>query len=204
MRLGAVARFPAPSPPPKGTVSATLTESRRAARHRRALGYWAVLLSLTLSLWVGAQVVPHDWVHRPALFVHLASVIVGLGSAVLLEMSGLLWMLRRTQLEDLRRVGRTVSAMAWLGIAGLFFSGAFLQPDLTNPLTDLKMLAVLVAAMNGVAMTRLTDELARLPGRVRFSMLPARLRLWCVWSAIVSQVGWWTAVLIGMLNTASG
>jgi hypothetical protein len=185
-------------------VSATLTENRRAARHRRAVGYWTVLLSLALSLWIGSQVVPHDWVHRPALFVHLASVIVGLGSAVLLEMSGLLWMLRRTQLEDLRRVERTVSGLAWLGIAGLLFSGAFLQPDLTNPLTDLKMAAVLLAAMNGVAMTRLTDELRRLPAGVRFSMLPGRLRAWCVWSAVVSQAGWWTAVLIGMLNTASG
>jgi len=35
-------------------------------------------------------------------------------------------------------------------------------------------------------------------------MLPGRLRAWCVWSAVVSQFGWWTAVLIGMLNTASG
>jgi hypothetical protein len=65
------------------------------------------------------------------------------------------------------------------------------------------MIAVLVAAMNGVAMTRLTDQLDRLPGRVRFSALPSRLRLWCIWSAIVSQSAWWTAVLIGMLNTAS-
>ena len=92
---------------------------------------------------------------------------------------------------------------AWLGIVGLFATGAFLQPDLAQPLTAIKMIAVLVAAMNGVAMTRLTDQLDRLPGTVRFSALPARLRLWCVWSAVVSQTAWWTAVLIGMLNTAS-
>lgn len=181
-----------------------LTERRRVARHRRALGYWCVLLALTLSLWIGSTVVPQEWLHTPALFGHLASVIVGLGSAVLLEMSGLLWMLRRSTLDDLRRVERTVSALAWLGIAGLLATGAFLQPDVTQPLTALKMLAVLIAAMNGVAMTRLTDELARLPGHVRFSMLPRRLQTWCVWSAVVSQTGWWTAVLIGMLNTASG
>lgn len=180
-----------------------LAERRRAARHGRAVAYWWVLIAWLLSLWIGTTIVPLEWVHRPALFGHLASVIVGLGSAVLLEMSGLLWMLRRTSLDDLRRVEGTVTGLAWLGIAGLLATGAFLQPDLSNPLTAIKMIAVLVAAMNGVAMTRLTAELGRLPGRVRFSMIPRKLQLWCVWSAVVSQTAWWTAVLIGMLNTAS-
>ena len=93
--------------------------------------------------------------------------------------------------------------MAWLGILGLFASGAFLEPNLADPLTVVKMLAVLVVAMNGVAMTRLTAELGRLPARARFAAIPRSLRMWCVWSAVVSQVGWWTAVILGMLNTAS-
>ena len=180
-----------------------LAESRRIARHRRALGYWGVLLAMLISLWIGTTVVPPEWLHAPALFGHLASVIVGLGAAVLLEVNGLLWMLRRTGLDDLRRVERTVSGLAWLGIAGLVATGAFLQPDLGQPLTAIKMMAVLVAAMNGVGMTRLTDELSRLPAGVRFAALPGRLQAWCVWSAVVSQSAWWTAVLIGMLNSAS-
>ena len=53
------------------------------------------------------------------------------------------------------------------------------------------------------ALDELVGELARLPGRVRFAALPRRLRLWCVWSALVSQAGWWTAVLIGMLSARS-
>ena len=180
-----------------------LAERRRVARHRRAVAYWCVLIAWLVSLWIGTSVVPPEWLHAPALFGHLASVIVGLGSAVLLEMSGLLWTIRRADLDDLRRVERTVSGLAWLGIAGLLATGAFLQPDLGQPLTAIKMIAVLIAAMNGVGMTRLTDELARLPGRVRYAALPRRLQLWCVWSAVVSQSAWWTAVLIGMLNTAS-
>ncbi|HEY9306953.1 MAG TPA: hypothetical protein VIP82_04030 [Microbacterium sp.] len=180
-----------------------LAERRRVARHRRAVGYWGVVLAMLISLWIGTTVVPPAWLHAPALFGHLASVIVGLGAAVLLEMSGLLWMLRRAGLDDLRRVERTVSVLAWLGIVGLLATGAFLQPDLGQPLTAIKMIAVLVAAMNGVGMTRLTDELARLPSGVRFAALPRKLQAWCVWSAVVSQSAWWTAVLIGMLNTAS-
>ena len=180
-----------------------LTERRRTARHRRALAYWGVMLSLSLSLWVGAAVVPADWLHFSMLFVHLASIIVGLGAAVFLEFNGLLWMIGRRSLADLRHTEQSVWALAWLGILGLFFSGAFLEPNLEDPLTVIKMTAVLVVAMNGVAMTRLTADLARLPPTVPFRRVPRRVQLWCVWSALVSQAAWWTAVIIGMLNTAT-
>ena len=179
-----------------------LTELRRAARHRRALAYWGVMLGLCLSLWLGVSGTPPEWLRMGMLFIHLASIIIGLGATVLLEVNGLLWTVGRESLDGVRRTERSVSALAWVGIIGLFASGAFLAPDLTNPLTVVKMTAVLVVAMNGVAMTRLTAELRRLPPRVRFPTLPLRLRMWCLWSGLVSQAGWWTAVLIGMLNTA--
>ena len=140
-----------------------LTERRRAARHGRALAYWGVMLALYVSLWLGASLMPADWVHISMLFVHLASIIVGLGAAVFLEFNGFLWTIGRSTLVDLRRTEQSVSALAWLGILGLFFSGAFLEPNLEDPLTVIKMTAVLVVAMNGVAMTRLTADLARLP-----------------------------------------
>ena len=179
-----------------------LVERRRAARHRRALAYWGVMLALALSLWVGASLAPPEWVRIPMLFAHLASIIIGLGAAVFLEFNGFLWTIGRHTIVDLRHTERSVSALAWIGILGLFASGAFLQPNLEDPLTALKMAAVLVVAMNGVAMTRLTGELNRLPAGARFRSIPRRMQLWCIWSALVSQVGWWTAVIIGMLNTA--
>ena len=179
-----------------------LAERRRTARHRRALAYWGVILALYLSLWLGASLVPPYWVHVTMLFAHLASIIIGLGAAVFLEFNGALWMIGRRTLADVRQAERSVSALAWIGILGLFGSGAFLEPDLEDPLTVIKMFAVLVVAMNGVAMTRLTADLARLPASVPFARVPRRMQLWCVWSAAVSQLGWWTAVIIGMVNTA--
>lgn len=179
-----------------------LAELRRAARHRRALAYWGVILGLCLSLWLGVSGEPPEWLRMGMLFVHLASIIVGLGAAVLLEVNGLSWTVGRESLDSVRRTERSVSALAWVGIIGLFASGAFLAPNLGDPLTVTKMTAVLVVAMNGVAMTRMTAELRRLPPRVRFATLPLRLRMWCIWSGLVSQAGWWTAVIIGMLNTA--
>lgn len=181
-----------------------LIERHRRSRHRRAVGYWCVLIAMYVSLALGTTLRPPDWVHYGALFVHLGSVIVGLGAAVLLEFHGMQWARGRETLDDLRRIERSVTGLAWLGIAGLLASGAFLEPNLADPLTDVKMLAVLIVAMNGVAMTRLTGELARLPGSVAFARLPRRFQTWCVWSATVSQAGWWTAVIIGMLNTSSG
>jgi len=179
-----------------------LTELRRAARHRRALAYWGVILGLCISLWLGVSGSSPEWLRLGMLFVHLASIIVGLGAAVLLEFNGFLWTVGRETLDGVRRTEHSVWALAWIGIIGLFASGAFLAPNLEEPLTVIKMTAVLVVAMNGVAMTRLTAELRRLPPRVRFPALPLRLRMWCIWSALVSQAGWWTAVIIGMLNTA--
>jgi hypothetical protein len=184
-------------------VTLPLTERRRAARHGRAMAYWGVVLALYASLWLGSVLAPPRWVHILALFVHLASIIIGLGAAVFLEFTGFLWTISRRTLADVRHSEHAVSALAWIGILGLFASGAFLQPNLLAPLTQIKMAAVLVVALNGVAMTRLTGELARLPGTIPFRSVPRRVQMWCVWSAVVSQVGWWTAVIIGMLNTAS-
>jgi hypothetical protein len=184
-------------------VTIPLVERRRAARHGRALAYWGVMLALYASLWLGSSLIPADWLHISMLFVHLASIIVGLGSAVFLEFNGLLWTIGRSTLADVRQTEQSVSALAWLGILGLFFSGAFLEPNLEDPLTVVKMAAVLVVAMNGVAMTRLTAELGRLPATIPFARVPRRVQLWCIWSALVSQAAWWTAVIIGMLNTAT-
>jgi len=181
----------------------SLPERRRSARHRRALAYWGVIFALYASLAVGAALAPPPLLHLTALFAHLGSVIVGLGAAVVLEFTGLLWIADRRGLDDLRRNERLISVVAWLGILGLIASGAFLQPNLTDPKTIVKMTAVLVVAMNGVAMTRLTAELSRLPAETRFRSIPRGLKLWCVWSAVVSQLGWWTAVILGMLNTAA-
>lgn len=181
----------------------SLPERRRSARHGRAIAYWAVIIGLYASLALGASLAPPPLLHMAALFAHLGSVIVGLGAAVVLEFTGLLWIADRRSLHDLRTNERLISMVAWAGIVGLMVSGAFLGPNLSDPMTVVKMLAVLLVGMNGVAMTRLTAELGRLPARARFASIPRRVKVWCVWSAAVSQVGWWTAVIIGMLNTAS-
>ena len=179
-------------------------ETLRRARHRRALGYWAVLIGLWLSLWVGTSVQVRESFHLPFLFAHLAAVIAGLGATVVLDAKAVQWVLGRATLGDVHRMEQAVTPLAWLGITGLLASGAFLSPDLGEPLTALKMTAVLVAALNGVAVGRLADTLDRMPVHMPFRRVPTRLKLWCAGSAATSQVAWWCAVVLGMMNTAGG
>jgi hypothetical protein len=183
-------------------VSIALSEQRSLARHRRALGYWAVTLGMLASLWISTQIQPAAWMHLPMLFAHLASVIAGLGATVMLDVKALRWVLGTQQLSELWVFEKSVTPLAWAGIIGLLFTGAFLQPVLDSPVTALKMVAVYVAAMNGVALGRLTDELHRMPPDTRFATAPTRVKLWCLSSAATSQIAWWTAVIIGMLNTS--
>lgn len=114
-------------------MTISLGESRRRARHRRALGYTAVALGMYLSLWVGTSVIAPDWVRMPMLFLHLASVIAGLGATVVLDVRAFFWTMGRATVEDLRRVEHAVTPVAWMGIVGLLVSGAFLAPNLHSP-----------------------------------------------------------------------
>ncbi|MDL9977759.1 hypothetical protein [Microbacterium candidum] len=180
-----------------------LSERRRVWRHRRALAYWGVLFAWTFSVAGSVAIHPLPQIRLIALFVHLASVVVGLGAAVMVEYNGLLWMLGRRRIGAVNEAEHTLSFVVWMGIAGLLASGLFLHPDLGNPLTDLKLAAVLVLSMNGVAVTRLAHELQRLPDDMPFRRTPRALRWWATESGIVSQLAWWTAVIIGMLNTAA-
>ncbi len=184
-------------------MTVTLTEARRLARHRRALAYWAVALAWYASVAIGAALSPPRSLHTAALILHLASVVVGLGAALMVEYQAFLWAVGRQTVRDLERVERTTSMVVWLGILGLFGSGALLHPNPASPLTAVKLVAVLVVALNGVGVTRLTRELARLPDTVSFGSLPAGLRWWCLGSATTSQLAWWTAVIAGTLNTAA-
>lgn len=205
VRVGGSIRLPRPALRPlSDRARRERLEVLRAARHRRALGYAAVMIGMWLSLWVGTSVQVREMLHLPFLFVHLASVIAGLGATVVLDAKAVQWVLGRATLSDVHRIEQAVTPLAWLGVTGLLFSGAFLSPDLGDPLTALKMVAVFVAAMNGVAIGKLTDALDRMPAGTPFRRTPTRLKLWCTGSATVSQLAWWCAVVLGMMNTAGG
>lgn len=172
--------------------------------HRRIVSvYCGVLLAWYVSVWLGAILSPPVWLHTGALFVHLASTVVGLGAALMAEYAGILWMLGLCPVARVREMERTVTVPAWLGILGLLGSGALLAPHEDQPLTVVKLLAVLVIALNGVGIVRLGAQLERLPAGSAYTGVPVQLKRWSLTTGIISQLAWWTAVVIGMLNASS-
>jgi hypothetical protein len=179
----------------------TIREKRARSKRRRLVAYVGVAAAWAVTVWAAAVLTPPDWLHGLALFVHLASLVVGLGAVLMIEWHALLWATGWSSVRELRQADRTMILPVWAGLGGLLVSGALLEPDLQQPATLVKMAAVLVLALNGVALTHWTHALARLPGSARFASLPSRARVGFVASAIVSQVAWWTAVIVGLLSS---
>jgi hypothetical protein len=172
----------------------------RSHRLRRRVPAYRLGLAL-LGGWLAMVVAaPHvhagPGVREVALFVHLSSLVLGFGAVLTLDWVGLMWMAGRQDLMTLVRVAQVVHTPVWLGLGGLTLSGVLLEPNISAPLTVVKLVAVLAVAINGLGASAVQRRLLALDG----SPLPLRLLLAAVAVAAVSQLGWWTATLVGFLN----
>ena len=191
-----------PLPPAAAvTVAAAATPASHRLRPRRHVPAWVAPFAIA-AVWTAALLVaPHvrtgETVHQLALFGHLAALVLGFGAVLSLDWFGLMWMLGRQDLLTLVRVTQVAHTPIWIGLAGLTASGVLLSPDTSAAPTVVKLVAVLVVAMNGLAAARVQRRLLALDGRVP----PRPLLLTAVLVATVSQAGWWTATLVGFLNS---
>lgn len=173
--------------------------SGRVRRRRRAVPH--LLLTALLVAWAGIflaapQVQVGPGMQQLALFAHLAALVLGFGAVLTLDWFGLMWVLGRQDLITLVKVAHAVHTPIWLGLGGLALSGMLLSPDTSAPLTVVKLLAVLAVAINGLYAGKVQQRMLALEGR----SVPRRLMLLAVLAATVSQVGWWTATIVGFLN----
>ncbi|WP_147456943.1 hypothetical protein [Micromonospora pisi] len=171
--------------------------------HRRPAGR-NVLAGAVLAMSVGWVAVvfaaPHltlgpGW-RMVALFCHLTCLVVGFGAVLTVDWFSLRWLLRRERIGTVLTTARGTHLLIWLGLVGLVVSGAALRPDTSSALVQIKLVAVLVVGINGLFLGRVSDRLAAVgDGPVPWSrLLPAAV------AATVSQLGWWTATLIGFWN----
>ncbi|WP_199808155.1 hypothetical protein [Streptomyces sp. NRRL F-2580] len=135
--------------------------------------------------------------HTAALFVHLASLVLGFGAVLAIDYYGALWLTGRKTLREVLDSTAPLHMPVWAGLGGLLFSGAFLHPDLASPLTCVKLGLVLVLSLNGVQASALHHRLAAVEG----GSAPRSLLIRGAVTASVSQVAWWGAVAIGFLNS---
>jgi hypothetical protein len=91
--------------------------------------------------------------------------------------------------------------LIWGGLALLLASGALIHPDLANPVTVVKLGCVLILMLNGLSIAPAMHQLLALPPQTRFGELGRRLRTRLMIALSISQTCWWTAVLIGLINS---
>lgn len=185
---------------------ATRVPSRRPA-HRRASGPGEILLRAAfavtvvwaLVVWLAPHIEVGPEIHRLALFCHLAALVVGFGAVLAVDWLGLRWMLRQLDLSTLLHLAGHAHLLIWLGLIGLVASGTLLGPDTSVTLTKVKLVAVLAVALNGLYIGRVQQRLAEYADRAP----PLSLLMRGGAAAFISQVGWWTATVVGFISTQS-
>ncbi|MBC2901606.1 hypothetical protein [Streptomyces cupreus] len=173
---------------------------------RRPLHGWTLITADVLiclawagSVWAALHVEAGPAVRTVALFVHLGALVIGLGSVLTIDYYGALWLLGRRSLRQALEFADPLHVPVWAGLAGLVLSGIALDPDPQAPLTRVKLVLVLLVALNGVHAQALHRTLVGQGGALPLRRLLVR----GVISAVLSQLGWWGAVTIGFLNSRS-
>ena len=192
-------RLPALEPTPLDDLTAEHPHPRpRSAARTAALTGAAGLAAVGTVVAVAPALPDAPLLHDLALLAHLASLALGFGAVLLLDLTGARWMLGRATLADTARLARLAHPAIWLGMAGLVLSGALLHPDPTSTLTQAKLLAVVLACANGGYATRLGRAVA--DAALRSDRLPRGLMARGLAASALSQLAWWTAVVVGWLN----
>ncbi|MGH3368076.1 MAG: transposase [Nocardioidaceae bacterium] len=163
-----------------------------------------VVLVWAGTLLVSTQVTATESVRAGALVVHVLSLVVAFGAVLVVDWHGVLWLASRRGLHESIRLAAASVPLIWTGVVGLLASGAFLNPDLSTGLTWVKLLLVLVVALNGTVTASTAGRLRDLPRSVAPAGLPRNLQARVMTATAVSQVGWWGAILIGFLTAAPG
>lgn len=154
---------------------------------------------LAACVWVSLHLRADPTLYTVALFGHLACLILGFGAVLVADYFGLLWIVRRCTLGEAIASTTRLHLPIWIGLAGLTISGTMLKPELTSPITQLKLGLVGVLTVNGMQSGLLTRHMKRHSS----GPLPPRVIAWGTTTVLTSQVSWWGATAIGFLNHQS-
>ena len=156
--------------------------------------------------WVASLLVGHfvdcgPELHRIGLAVHILALVLSFGTILVVDWLGLLWLMGKVQMHESPKLEAAAKPLIWGGLALLLVSGALIKPDLANPVTVIKLVCVLVLMLNGLSIAPAMHRMFALPPETRFTELARRLRNRLLIALSISQACWWTAVLIGLVNS---
>ncbi|MFE2166234.1 hypothetical protein ACFXB3_14365 [Streptomyces sp. NPDC059447] len=161
-----------------------------------AAGALLAMVVLTAGVWCSLHVQADESMHTAALFAHLASLVLGFGAVLSADYYGLLWATGRCTLAEVVGATARLHVPIWAGLGGLVLSGLMLHPDIDSPLTLTKLGLVAALTVNGLQAGLLARRL-----EATGETIERKLLVWGGATALVSQVCWWGAVVIGFLNS---
>lgn len=182
-------------------MSAKATTAADGGRHRAeshpevsaGLGVVGPILhAVVVLIGIGIVVAVGHWLRLPegvlvsARVGHLVALAAGFGGVLVVDWWGLCWLRGRAELDDVLTVARVAHPVIWGGFVGLAVTGMLLRPG-WSLLVAVKIVAVLAVGWNGIYLG------ARSAGGRPTTALLVRC-------AVVSQLGWWTAIVIGVSN----
>jgi hypothetical protein len=173
---------------------------------RPGRGRYVALAALCLIGWAGSLAVGMSVdcgpdMHRIGLACHILALVLSFGAILVVDWVGFLWLLGKRDLHDTHRLETAAQPLIWGGLAVLLISGALIRPDVSNPLTQVKLLCVLLLMLNGIALAPTMKLLHALPAGTHFTAVAKRLRRRLLIAFCISQGCWWTSILVGLLNS---
>lgn len=185
----------APAPPRADSATPDATPSG-VERYRGPIIVGSIVIAWAWAVFVASHLDLPLSIRKPALFVHLVALVVGFGAVLITDLFGLLWLLKRKSLTDVLGVLDVLHLVIWAGLEVLVISGMLLAPDISSTRVQVKMVLVLVAALNGLWASRLSSEL-RLTG---VGVVPRPLMVRIFVAAMISQTAWWGSTLVGFIS----
>lgn len=135
------------------------------------------------------------------IILHLAGLSAAYGTVLIVDTIGLLWLFGQVTRERMLAITAWAQPVIWCGLAAMLISGAMLGPDLSRPLTKVKMTLVILLALNGLNLDALRKRTKSLTGQ-SFWDSPNSYKAWSIFSIMLSQALWLSIILVAVLNSA--
>lgn len=135
------------------------------------------------------------------ILIHLAGLSAAYGSVLVVDIIGLIWLFRQISRERMLAITAWAQPVIWSGLAAMLVSGAMLGPDLSRPLTKLKMGLVILLALNGLNLDALRKRTKSLTGQL-FWDTPQSYKVWSIFSIVLSQALWISIILTAAVNSS--
>ena len=133
------------------------------------------------------------------LFIHLSGLILGFGSVLVTDLYGLLWIRHRTRFPQVVRVSGVTEKFIWAGWGLMVAAGIplLILKGVIDNLLIVKLFFVALIGLNGIPLHLLQKKVR---GYEEGDDVPTLNLFRLAFALFVSQLAWWSAVLIGFLH----